>query len=78
MFSFSSHGSSDAGHISIRTMQMVGEGATWWGEALNWDAGGAAVERPAGLGQVTAFICACLPLSVNGREGYYFSLRAAV
>lgn len=59
-------------------MQVVGESATCWGEALNWDAGGAAVERPTGLGQATAFIRASLLPSVNKRQNYYFSLRATV
>ena len=57
---------------------MVGESATQWGEALNWGARGAALEWPTGLGQVTAFIHASLPPSVNRKEDYYFPLRAAV
>lgn len=55
-------------------MQMVGERTTWWREALNWGAGGSAHEW-LGLGQITAFIHASLPLSANRKEDYYFSLR---
>lgn len=53
---------------------MVGERTTWWREALNWGAGGSAHEW-LGLGQITAFIHASLPLSANRKEDYYFSLR---
>lgn len=48
----------------------------WWREALNWGAGGSAVERLTGYGQITAFIHFSLLLSTDRREDYYFSLRS--
>lgn len=45
-------------------MQVVGESAIQWEEALDWDA----VEWTAGLEQVTALICAFPTPSVNRRK----------
>lgn len=68
--------------LALRAVQMAGESASWWGEgeALNWDAIGAAVECPAAIGQLTAFIHGSLSPSVYRSEVYYLfiTLRAAV